>query len=553
MPDDRRRRLIRQYARFLKQLRTVRRAMADYFAGQQFFDFYPGEPEEDEEVRQSRRGPKPSADAAGPTPLDRTPRLRDSESLLSTTVSLRLGTIGASDTSEDRRRHARKLPDGSSRARSCPTRSAASAPSAAGSCPRPDGRPQPAGRGIRARPRPIPRSRRGSTDYLTRLRRPPLAALPRRAADRDGRRGGDLPEARGPEPHRRPQDQQRARPGPARPADGQDPGDRRDRRGPARRRHGDGLRPLRPRMHGLHGRGGHPPPEAQRLQHEDPGRRRSCPSTTGSRTLRDATNEAMRDWMGSSQADALHDRQRRRPAPVPDDRPRLPGGDRPRDPASSAWSRLGRLPDAVVACVGGGSNAAGMFYPFIEDADGRADRRRGRRPRARRPASTPRASRRAGPASSTAASATSSRTTTARPRTSTRSPPASTIPASAPSTATGRTRGRVRYESITDAEALEAYDTTRPARRHPPRPRVEPRPGPGLQGSPPARARARSSSSASPAAATRTPTRSPGSAASRCDRLDVAPVRVTRTVAACASLPASPTVAIALLAREPTG
>ena len=60
------------------------------------------------------------------------------------------------------------------------------------------------------------------------------------------------------------------------------------------------------------------------------------PVTTGSRTLRDATNEAMRDWMGSSKPDALHHRQRRRPAPVPDDRPRLPVGHRPRDPRSSA-------------------------------------------------------------------------------------------------------------------------------------------------------------------------------------------------------------------------
>jgi len=52
LPDERRRRLIRQYARFFKQLRTVHRAMADYFAGQQFFDFYPGEAEEDEEMSQ---------------------------------------------------------------------------------------------------------------------------------------------------------------------------------------------------------------------------------------------------------------------------------------------------------------------------------------------------------------------------------------------------------------------------------------------------------------------------------------------------------------------
>lgn len=47
MPDDRRRRLVRQYAQFLDQLRSVRRAMADYFAGQQFFDFYVGDEEEE--------------------------------------------------------------------------------------------------------------------------------------------------------------------------------------------------------------------------------------------------------------------------------------------------------------------------------------------------------------------------------------------------------------------------------------------------------------------------------------------------------------------------
>jgi hypothetical protein len=48
LPEDQRKRLIRHYIRFLKQLRTVRKAMADYFAGQQFFDFYPGGPDEDE-------------------------------------------------------------------------------------------------------------------------------------------------------------------------------------------------------------------------------------------------------------------------------------------------------------------------------------------------------------------------------------------------------------------------------------------------------------------------------------------------------------------------
>jgi hypothetical protein len=40
LPAEKRRRLIRQYARFLEQLRNVRRAMADYLAGQEFFPFY---------------------------------------------------------------------------------------------------------------------------------------------------------------------------------------------------------------------------------------------------------------------------------------------------------------------------------------------------------------------------------------------------------------------------------------------------------------------------------------------------------------------------------
>jgi hypothetical protein len=48
LPVDQRRRLIRQYLKFTEQLRTVRRAMTDYFAGQHFFDFYVEEIEEEE-------------------------------------------------------------------------------------------------------------------------------------------------------------------------------------------------------------------------------------------------------------------------------------------------------------------------------------------------------------------------------------------------------------------------------------------------------------------------------------------------------------------------
>ena len=74
-----------------------------------------------------------------------------------------------------------------------------------------------------------------------------------------------LAQARGPDPHRLPQDQQRARPGAADPPDGQAAGHRRDRRGPARRGHRDRRRAVRARLHGLHGRGRRRTPGAERV------------------------------------------------------------------------------------------------------------------------------------------------------------------------------------------------------------------------------------------------------------------------------------------------
>jgi hypothetical protein len=72
LPEDQRKRLIRQYARFLNQLRTVRKAMADYFAGQRFFDFYPGvlDGQEDEDWRtptKTRAGHALKSERARPT------------------------------------------------------------------------------------------------------------------------------------------------------------------------------------------------------------------------------------------------------------------------------------------------------------------------------------------------------------------------------------------------------------------------------------------------------------------------------------------------------
>ena len=87
---------------------------------------------------------------------------------------------------------------------------------------------------------------------------------------------------------------------------------------------------------------------------------------SGSRTLKDATNEAMRDWMGSSQTTHYILGSVVGPAPFPAmvrDFHRCIGDETRRQ----SLERCGKLPDAVVACVGGGSNAAGIFYPFVED------------------------------------------------------------------------------------------------------------------------------------------------------------------------------------------
>ncbi len=88
---------------------------------------------------------------------------------------------------------------------------------------------------------------------------------------------------------------------------------------------------------------------------------------SGSRTLKDATNEAMRDWMGSVERTHYIIGSVVGPHPFPmivRDFQAIIG----RETKAQALRRLGRLPDVIVACVGGGSNAAGIFYPFIDDA-----------------------------------------------------------------------------------------------------------------------------------------------------------------------------------------
>ncbi len=87
----------------------------------------------------------------------------------------------------------------------------------------------------------------------------------------------------------------------------------------------------------------------------------------GSRTLKDATNEAMRDWMASVTGTHYILGSVVGPHPFPmivRDFQSVIG----REARAQFLEQLGRPPDCVVACVGGGSNAAGMFYPFVDDA-----------------------------------------------------------------------------------------------------------------------------------------------------------------------------------------
>jgi len=91
------------------------------------------------------------------------------------------------------------------------------------------------------------------------------------------------------------------------------------------------------------------------------------PVRSGSRTLRDAINEAFRDWMSTVEWTHYCIGSVMGPHPFPRmvrDFQSVIG----RETRHQCLEQLGRLPDLIVACVGGGSNAAGMFYPFIGDA-----------------------------------------------------------------------------------------------------------------------------------------------------------------------------------------
>jgi tryptophan synthase beta chain len=90
------------------------------------------------------------------------------------------------------------------------------------------------------------------------------------------------------------------------------------------------------------------------------------PVTTGSRTLKDAINEAMRDWVTNVETTHYLLGTVAGPHPFPTmvrDFHRVIGV----ESRAQMLAEYGTLPDAVLACVGGGSNAIGIFHPFIDD------------------------------------------------------------------------------------------------------------------------------------------------------------------------------------------
>jgi tryptophan synthase beta chain len=90
------------------------------------------------------------------------------------------------------------------------------------------------------------------------------------------------------------------------------------------------------------------------------------PVTTGTKTLKDATNEAFRDWVANVEDTHYAIGSVVGPHPFPmlvRDFQRIIGV----EAREQVLERIGRLPDALIACVGGGSNAMGLFHRFITD------------------------------------------------------------------------------------------------------------------------------------------------------------------------------------------
>lgn len=92
------------------------------------------------------------------------------------------------------------------------------------------------------------------------------------------------------------------------------------------------------------------------------------PVTSGGQTLKDAMNEALRDWVAHVDDTYYLIGTAAGPHPFPEmvrDFQSVIGN----EVREQAIAQIGRLPDSLVACLGGGSNAIGLFHPFLYDTD----------------------------------------------------------------------------------------------------------------------------------------------------------------------------------------
>ena len=154
----------------------------------------------------------------------------------------------------------------------------------------------------------------------------------------------------------------------------------------------------------------------------------------GSKSLKDAMNEALRDWIATVRNTYYLIGTAAGPHPYPmivRDFQAVIG----REARRQIMKHEGRLPDVLIACVNGGSNAIGLFYPFIKDTDVRMIGVEAAGLGHQRTACMRRRSRRAPSACCMAIAPTCCRTRWGRFARRIRSPRASITPASAPSIA----------------------------------------------------------------------------------------------------------------------
>ena len=302
------------------------------------------------------------------------------------------------------------------------------------------------------------------------VRRPADPALPRRPARRGRPPSGapararaapapaPVPQARGPRPHRRAQDQQRARPGAAHAPARQDAGHRRDRRRPARRRDRDRLRAARAAVRRLHGRRGHRAPGAQRAP--DARARRRGPRRSRRARRRSRTRSTRRCATGSPTSRRPTTCSARRWARIRTPRSCATSSAGSATRPRPAHAVEGRLPDLAIACVGGGSNAIGLL------AGSSASRRSGssssRRPATGSPTGQHAAALAGGlaRASSTARGRSCSRTPTGRSSRPHSISAGLDYPGVGPQLAALAEAGRLEVAAATDDEAVAAMAVT---------------------------------------------------------------------------------------------